>query len=146
MAKRVTRTRPARQGGSRGSTVAPTRREPVPQQPQAERRPPFLKAEHIGSRAMLKFVPGSVRTVQAPWGHQLIVDVTLRGGGTFSWGIGTNKPNLRLVVEHLISNPGKPMEVISMQGDRGRFIAVPQPDEPARIDDDSDVEDEDVPF
>lgn len=141
MAKRVARNarneRPARQGGSRGSTVAP------PQQQHTERpRPPFLKTEHIGQRAMLKFVPGSVRTFQAPWGHQLIVDVTMRGGAVYSWGIGTNKPNLRLLVAHLIDNPGKPIEVITMHGQKGRYIAVPQGDEPMQINDDDD----DIPF
>ena len=109
---------------------------------QQQRRPPFLKAQHIGHRAMVKFVPGSVRAMQAPWGHQLIVDVTLRGGAVYSWGIGTNKPNLRLLVEHLISNPGKPMELITMQGDRGSFIAIPQEREQVNIDDD----DENIPF
>lgn len=142
MAKRrqVKHERPARQGGSRsGSTVAPTR----DRQQQQESRPPFLKADHIGQRAMLKFVPGSVRTFQAPWGHQLIVDVTMRGGSVFSWGIGTDKPNLRLLVAHLIDNPGKPIEVITMQGNKGRYIAVPQNDAPARIGDDDD---DDIPF
>jgi hypothetical protein len=91
---------------------------------------------------MLKFIPGSVRTTQAKWGHQLIVDVQMRGGATFSWGIGTDKPNLRLLVEHLISNPGKPLEVITMHGDRGSFIAIPQDEQPPAIND----EDDDIPF
>jgi hypothetical protein len=95
---------------------------------------------------MLKFVPGTVRTTQAPWGHQLIVDVTMRGGGTFSWGIGVDKPNLRLIVEHLVSNPGKPIEVITMQGNRGSFIAVPQDERPVSVDDDADEVEDDIPF
>lgn len=140
------------------STVAPrsTARQSAPQQqqwsyaqPQAQTRPPFLKPEHIGQRAMLKFVPGSVRTTQAPWGHQLIVDVTMRGGSVFSWGIGVDKPNLRLIVEHLVSNPGKPIEVISMRGQRGSFIAVPQADRPVTVgnEDEDEIDgDDDIPF
>lgn len=148
MAKRSAPRRAAR------STVAPATRRPAfrktedaPQQQQQQRRPPFLKAEDIGNRAMLKFVPGTCRTTQAPWGHQLIVDVQVRGGGTYSWGIGTNKPNLRLLVEHLISNPGKPLEIVKMRGDRGSFIAIPQETERPQIDDDADeVIDDDIPF
>lgn len=127
---------------TRNAPAAPPARQPQQRQ-QQQSRPPFLKAEHIGQRAMLKFVPGSVRTTQAQWGHQLIVDVTMRGGATFSWGIGTDKPNLRLVVEHLISNPGKPIEVVTMHGQRGSFIGVPQDGQPAQVENDDD---DDIPF
>lgn len=136
MAKKATRTR---------STVAPTRRSSAPApQPQQQQRPPFLKAGDVGRSTMLKFVPGSVRTFNGKFGHQLIVDVTMRGGSTYSWGIGTDKPNLRLLVEHLISNPGKPIEVTTQVGNTGRaYIAIPQEERPIDVEDDPD---DDIPF
>lgn len=121
------------------------RNQPKREQPrqQQERRPPFLKAGDVGRRASVKFIPGSVRTFNGQWGNQLIVDVTMRGGATYSWGIGTDKPNLRLLVEHLISNPGKSLELITMQGNRGSFIAIPQEAQQPTVDDEND---DDTPF
>jgi hypothetical protein len=158
MAKRTAtrRTeRPARQGGSRGSTVAPERTQPR-QQPDEERRPPFLKAADIGRGARLKPIPGTVRTLNGQFGQQLVVDVDLNGA-IYSWGISVGKPNMRLFVEALV-NGEKAIRVTTLISQSNRpYIAIVQNEQPISDDDDgvgrtrrgrapAHVADDDAPF
>jgi hypothetical protein len=91
----------------------------------AERpRPPFLKAEHIGRGAKVTLIPGTVRTMNGNYGPQLIVDVTCNGS-VYSWGISTNAPNLRLLVESLVNAPGKAISIKPMISANNRpYIAI----------------------
>jgi hypothetical protein len=159
MAKRTARVRnerPARQGGSRGSTVAPereSRRRPDDQnrpddRPDEQKRPPFLNAQHIGNRgARLKLVPGTVRTLNGQFGQQVVVDVELNGS-IYSWGISVNRPNLRLLVEHLVEDTKTKIPVRTLISQQNRpYIAVDALEQTdkgrGRVEHDDD---DDIPF
>lgn len=104
-------------------------------------RPQFLKAGDIGNGARLQPIAGgSVRTMNGQFGQQLVIDVTLKGT-TYSWGIGCDKPNMRLLVESLINNPGKAIPVRTMISAQNRpYIAIVQAEAPKHQPDD------DIPF
>lgn len=62
--------------------------------------------------------------MRGKFGDQILIDVRCHGK-LFTWGIGMNTPNLRLVLRSLLRYPGEPVTVGSMAGrNGGSFIAV----------------------
>jgi len=145
----------AKKTAAKRAPAAPARRAPAttrrePEHQRAESRPPFLKASDVGRNSSWKPVPGSVRTLNGQFGVQLVVDVQNRAGETFSWGIGVDKPNLRLFVEHLIDNPGKSIGLTTMISQANRpYVAIISDDgeeAPRRRSAAPPVDDDDIPF
>lgn len=116
-------------------TTPRTAAPPTAPAQQQEARPPFLKAQNIGAGANLKLIPGTIRTIMGRFGAQVLVDVECHGA-VYTWGIGVDKPNLRLLIGLLVERFDGEIPVSTRSGATGTaYIAI-----------ESESTDEEIPF